>query len=211
MPSAAPLLLNLSVLWAKERNRESDHHNLRLRRAQDVHTAFARGRLDKLRANNGASVKSRQGLNGRGKRHDDNVFRSERINRPITQCYPSDIPVTTQCEYSENTVQCDRGGRSGGDDALTFSIENLIQMTVPGKAGTRNRQAMSFARGPRFNCGLQPLNREELKRYARQWYEAAEPYIGSKNFDETFGDILQGYMSATKPLDAPSRKLVNNA
>ena len=62
MPSATPLLLNLSVLWANERNRESDHHNFRLRLAQDVHTAFARGRLDKLRANNGASVKSRLGL-----------------------------------------------------------------------------------------------------------------------------------------------------
>jgi hypothetical protein len=126
-------------------------------------------------------------------------------NPVITQCKPSDTPVRSQCKPNDNTVQsC---APAGGDREILFSIEELIQRTIPKKAGRRNNQAMWFARGLRFNCGLPALTPGNLKKYARQWYAAAEPHIGTKNFDETFGDIVQGYKNATKPLDAPSTKI----
>lgn len=127
-------------------------------------------------------------------------------NPVITQCESSDNPVRIQCKSNDNTVQVVTSPVGDGDVSL-FSIEELIQRTIPQQAGKRNYQAMWFARGLRFNCGLPPLTLGKLKDYARQWYTAAEPYIGTKNFDETFGDIVQGYKNATKPLEAPSTKL----
>ncbi len=126
-------------------------------------------------------------------------------NPVITQCEPSDNPVRLQCNPSDITVQLGEARESGG--VQLFSIDDLIQRTIPRKAGRRNNQAMHFARGLRFNCGLPDLTREQLKGYARLWYAQAEPFIGTKSFDETFGDIVQGYRNSTKPLDAPSTRL----
>ena len=127
-------------------------------------------------------------------------------NPVITQCKSSDNPVRSQCKSNDNTVQsCAPAGGDG--EVPIFSIEELIQRTIPQKAGKRNSQAMWFARGLKFNCGLPALTHSQLKDYAHQWFTAAEPFIGTKTFDDTFGDVLQGYRNATKPLDAPSTKL----
>jgi hypothetical protein len=101
--------------------------------------------------------------------------------------------MNTQCRRIEDTMR-GVGGRGA------YTVDELIQRTIPSRHGLRHQQAFAFARGLKFNCGLPPLGSAQLKAYARQWHAKALYAMSTKWFDETWGDIMQGYRDATTPL-----------
>ena len=142
--------------------------------------------------------------------HDpDAIFKPDAVSLPFEQMQPHD---TLHNEDTMNDTVKTQGGLNEdlmrlwdakGTTAL-YTVIELIHRTIPKKYGMRHRRALDFARGLRFNCGLPDLNRDQLRTYARQWYETALYAFTTKVFDETFGDIIQGYKDATTPLGEAS-------
>ena len=75
-------------------------------------------------------------------------------------------------------------------------------MTIPTYHGHRHRSLFEYGRCLKSHPAIADVPVAELKPYARQWWEAAEPTIRTKSFDETWFDFIEGWDKIRNPKGA---------
>jgi hypothetical protein len=79
------------------------------------------------------------------------------------------------------------------------SVAEAIQATMPDGPGQRNRQLFEFARYLKAMPEIGDWTADDLMPFVRQWFQAALPHIGTKEFDETAKDFKRGWVSIKFP------------
>ena len=82
----------------------------------------------------------------------------------------------------------------------SVSFTNLVRETLPRKKGQRNACLLGLARGMKFRLNMVGTPVAQLKELVRTWHAAAEPNIGTKEFDETWADFVRAWERAKHPL-----------
>lgn len=82
------------------------------------------------------------------------------------------------------------------------TLEAAIKATVPSRPGVRNRRIFEFARHVMGMREYQSCSGEELRHVVRQWHSRALPFIGTKDFAETWRDFLVGWGRVEHPIGA---------
>ncbi len=72
-------------------------------------------------------------------------------------------------------------------------IEWAIAATLPTAAGERHKCTFEFARHLRAIPGLADAKATDLERYVRLWHQAALPTIGTKPWEDSWFDFLDGW------------------
>jgi hypothetical protein len=83
---------------------------------------------------------------------------------------------------------------------VSMTVEEVIAETQPERAGARNAKIMDLARGLRYNAGLKPATRTELRNIVEKWHARALAVIATKEFDETWIDFDHAWSRARHPL-----------
>jgi hypothetical protein len=79
------------------------------------------------------------------------------------------------------------------------SVAEAIQATLPDGPGQRNRQLFEFARYLKSIPAIGDWDADSLLPFVRQWFNAALPFIGTKEFDETAKDFRRGWVRIKCP------------
>ena len=79
------------------------------------------------------------------------------------------------------------------------SVADAIRVTLPDGPGQRNRQLFEFARYLKSMNVLGDWDADALMPFVRQWFQAALPHIGTKEFEETAKDFKRGWVSIKVP------------
>lgn len=95
---------------------------------------------------------------------------------------------TEDTEDTEDT-EARGGGRTAtsGNRTIVPIPKETLRALLPTEAGHRNKKVFDLAR---YCIGKYPAaTRDELKPLVRQWHKAALPFIGTKEFSETWADF----------------------
>ena len=78
----------------------------------------------------------------------------------------------------------------------------VIEKTLPTARGQRNARILNLARGLKFNAGLADRSFSELRPIVRKWLTLGleRGVIGTRDFDETWGDFVYAWNHARAPL-----------
>jgi len=78
-------------------------------------------------------------------------------------------------------------------------IRAAIQRTLPPHIGRRDKMIFEFCRELRAIPEFADADPATLEPFVRQWYEAAEPKIGTKEFAVAIGAFLHGWVNVKIP------------
>ena len=84
--------------------------------------------------------------------------------------------------------------------SVSYTLDELVYLTCPRQEGERNVRLFTFARGLRFNLGMDKNSLRELKPLVKRWHEAALPYIRTKEFTTTWAEFIHSWPLARLPL-----------
>ncbi|MEI7880321.1 MAG: hypothetical protein WCI95_05555 [bacterium] len=128
-------------------------------------------------------------------------------NTPATiQSNPSVIPwllqdnVTENAETTETIEDILPPVPPLSAVSVTYSLDELISKTCPKREGERNVRLFDFARGLRFNMGMEASPLCDLKPLVQKWHAAALPVIRTKDFTSTWTDFIHSWPKARLPL-----------
>jgi hypothetical protein len=91
------------------------------------------------------------------------------------------------------TEDMERGRKGGNKIPWNSEIEAAILETLPTKKGTRNKAVFSLARTLKAIPSLTDAPVNVLRPYVEYWHQKALPVIGTKEFEESWIDFLQGW------------------
>ncbi|MCE9548348.1 MAG: bifunctional DNA primase/polymerase [Planctomycetia bacterium] len=98
----------------------------------------------------------------------------------------------------ETAIDREDGKAIDGDPAPTGLVASAeFQSTIPKRSGQRNRKAFELAR--LLKSHHPDAKTPELRAIVQQWHKLALPYIGTKDFETTWGDFLNGWQSVRVP------------
>lgn len=87
-----------------------------------------------------------------------------------------------------------------------LSVGDAINRTKPSGEGERHGCLFKFARHIK---AIHPdANRDELRTYAKQWHEAALPFIGTKDFLTTWCDFSLGFERVRYPAGTSLQQII---
>jgi len=79
-------------------------------------------------------------------------------------------------------------------------VELAIAATLPTGQGQRNRAVLRLARALKGIPSLKDQPAQHLRAVVRRWHERALPYIGTKEFEETWIDFLYCWPRIRRPM-----------
>jgi hypothetical protein len=114
---------------------------------------------------------------------------------PLAECSPSPLPNSILQRLLSGSY---RDTHAIGPvplcaPYLCISVADAIRLTVPSNHGRRNRAIFSFARHLKAIPSLANAGLEELRPHVHSWHAAALPFIGTKDFDETWADFVNAW------------------
>jgi hypothetical protein len=83
---------------------------------------------------------------------------------------------------------------------LAKSVTNAIELTVPKATGQRNNALFLFARCLKGIPGLAGLDIRGYRPIVKIWHDTAYPVIGTKPFEDSWGDFLHGFPQVQFPM-----------
>lgn len=106
---------------------------------------------------------------------------------------------TEHAEHSEQTEHTLQTHHSEHTETVVLEStkEEIIQRTVPVRAGTRNRQVFELVRALKLLPGQWDKDPNSFKSLVWRWYEKALPVINTKDFLETWVDFLNAWNNIT--------------
>jgi hypothetical protein len=78
-------------------------------------------------------------------------------------------------------------------------ILEFIKQTLPNFEGNRNKAIFEFARALKSIPTLVDVDLQTLQPLVKEWHKFALPVIGTKPFDDTWGDFLYGWERVKYP------------
>lgn len=104
--------------------------------------------------------------------------------------------------------------REHGDNSSHISVLSVLSVgeaitrTLPLGEGERNRCLFQFARHVK---ALHPdASTDELRQIAKQWHEAALPFIGTKDFLTSWFDFSNGFSSVRYPVGTSLKQIIGD-
>jgi hypothetical protein len=83
------------------------------------------------------------------------------------------------------------GERSGFNGS--FTLDEVIDATLPTKLGQRNSQVFEFARWLKAMPQYRDADPLDLEPEVRRWYERALPNLSTRSFEVTLGDFTRAW------------------
>ncbi|MCC6230535.1 MAG: bifunctional DNA primase/polymerase [Phycisphaerales bacterium] len=97
-------------------------------------------------------------------------------------------------------------------DDLDGLIDAAIRATIPTQNGQRHRRLFLFARRLKGIPALTEQPAKALKPYVRRWFDAAVPYITTRDFDVTWGEFATAWQRVRWGIgDGPLMKAASQA
>lgn len=87
-----------------------------------------------------------------------------------------------------------------GFSVTSISLDDAIRQTQPEAVGQRNRCLFRFAQLLKSMPQYTEATPSKLKLIVRQWWVIALPNIGTKAFDETWGEFVTTWPNIRHPL-----------
>ena len=121
---------------------------------------------------------------------------------------PDDTPLAALPEALRSRLDVPQRSREnrerrGNPSALSalsaLSVAEAIARTRPVAEGQRNRLLFQFARMVAAMPEYQHATPAQLRPVVKQWHDAALPAIGTKPFEDTWGDFLYGWQRVEYP------------
>ena len=167
-------------------------------------------------------------------RHPDGVD-YEWVNRlpggPLPKVDPQEAGLwPTVTERTEKT-ECNREDRDNRDnrelpsvfsvlsvtdlsvsEEVAGKIVEAIRETLPSDVEQRNRKVFEFARHLKAIPAIADAEPSSLRRIVKLWHQAALPNIGTKPFEDTWGEFLYGWPRVEFPMgEEPMQQILTKA
>jgi hypothetical protein len=97
-----------------------------------------------------------------------------------------------------NTVIPVGGPKAAGSKAEGWTIERVIDETLPTGRGQHDRKTLDLARGLKLNVRL--CNVQEAKAAFDRWFSVAQPFISDQDWDEGWAKFVRAWEKANIPL-----------
>lgn len=88
---------------------------------------------------------------------------------------------------------------NGSNLQCSKTLDEVIERTLPRKHGERNRAIFQFARHLKGLDGYRDADPDVLEPVFRRWYEAALPFIGTKDFAWNFAEFCRAWSLIQTP------------
>lgn len=123
---------------------------------------------------------------------------SEVVGEEKTRDYREDRETEAIASVSLSTLSlCNSSPNSTPHPDSAISV--AIRRTLPSTRGHRHRSLFTFARHVKAIPSLADANLDSLLPFVEQWHEAALPYIGTKDFDESWADFVNAWVNVKFP------------
>jgi hypothetical protein len=126
--------------------------------------------------------------------------------RWASDAHPDEVPLSGLPSWLLDLLQ--REQRDRDTEAISVSpylrisvtsVEEAIASTIPDGTGQRNRRIFEFARALKSLQEYADADAGALQGIVKQWHERALPHIGTKPFDDTWGDFVNGWKRVKFP------------
>lgn len=124
----------------------------------------------------------------------------------------SELPESSESPELQELQECRLSPHSVGPRILSngqisrapVSLEDAIEITLPTEPGMRNDLVFSFLRALQALPQYAAADPSDLRDEFDQWYERAEPFLGTQDKEFNWGEFVRSWKDVIVPMGAGS-------